>query len=257
MKAISQTIWVEMLKARRSRMPLFTALGFALLPLALGFMMIILKDPELARRAGLITVKARITMGVADWPTYLGFLAQATAMGGIMIFSLVAIWVFGREYSDHTVTDLLALPTSRTAIVGAKFAVVAMWSIALTVMVCFASLAVGAAVGLPPVSTQLVLQRMVTVAVAACLAIALVTPIAFFASAGHGYLPPIGAVLLAVFLAQLFNATGRGEYFPWAIPALYTQGEALGAVSYVILVLTGVVGVACTLAWWERADQTH
>jgi ABC-2 type transport system permease protein len=256
-KAISQAIWVEMLKARRSRMPLFTALGFALLPLALGFMMIILKDPELARRAGLITVKARITMGVADWPTYLGFLAQATAMGGIMIFSLVAIWVFGREYSDHTVTDLLALPTSRSAIVGGKFVVVAVWSIALTVMVGLVSIAVGAAVGLPPVSTQLVLQRMVTVAVAACLAIALVTPIAFFASAGHGYLPPIGAVLLAVFLAQLFNATGRGEYFPWAIPALYTQGEALGAVSYVILVLTGVAGVACTLAWWERADQTH
>jgi len=257
MSNLAQAIWVEMLKARRSRMPLFTALGFALLPLALGFFMVILKDPELARRAGLITVKAQITMGVADWPTYLGFLAQATAMGGMMIFSLIAIWVFGREYSDRTVTDLLALPTSRPAIVVAKFVVVAVWSIALTVMICLVSIAVGAAVGLPPVSTQLVLQRMVTVAVAACLAIALVTPISFFASAGHGYLPPIGAVLLAVFLAQLANATGRGEYFPWAIPALYTQGEALGAVSYVILVLTGAAGLAATLAWWELADQTH
>jgi ABC-2 type transport system permease protein len=256
-KAVSQATWVEMLKARRSSMPLFTALGFALLPLALGFMMIILKDPELARRAGLITVKARITIGVADWPTYLGYLAQATAMGGIMIFSLIAIWVFGREYSDHTITDLLALPTSRSAIVVAKFVVIAVWSIALTAMVCLVSIAVGAAVGLAPVPAQVIMQRMGTVAVAACLSIALATPIAFFASAGHGYLPPIGVVGLAVFLAQLMNVTGRGEYFPWAIPALYTQGEALGAVSYVILVLTGAAGLAATVVWWEWADQTH
>ncbi len=257
MNNIAQAVWVEMLKARRSRMPLFTALGFALLPLALGFFMIILKDPELARRAGLITVKAQITMGVADWPTYLGFLAQATAMGGIMLFGLIGIWVFGREYSDRTMQDLLALPTSRSAIVFAKFVIVASWSAVLTAMICLIGLGVGAAVGLPPVPMPVILQGGVTLAIAACLTIALVPPIAFFASVGHGYLPPIGFVLLAIFLAQVVAVTGRGEYFPWAIPALYTQGGNLGIVSYVIVILTGIAGIAGTLLWWELADQTY
>jgi len=62
----AQAVWVEMLKARRSKMPLFTALGFALFPLGGGFFMIILKDPELARRMGLISAKAQIMMGSAD-----------------------------------------------------------------------------------------------------------------------------------------------------------------------------------------------
>ena len=117
MRNISQAVWVELLKARRSRLPLFTALGFALAPLAGGFVMIVLKDPELARRAGLISTKAQIVAGSADWQTYLALLAQATGIGGFILFSLIGSWVFGREYADHTIKDLLALPVSRSAIV--------------------------------------------------------------------------------------------------------------------------------------------
>ncbi len=163
---------------------MLTALGFALLPLVGGFFMIVLKDPELARRVGLISAKARIVAGAADWPTYLGFLALAIAGGGIMLFGLIATWVFGREYSDRTVKDLLALPTSRSTIVLAKFIVVAAWSAALTVMICLIGLGVGAAVGLPQASAPVILNDGLLIAQAACLTIALLTPVAFFASRG-------------------------------------------------------------------------
>ena len=188
MNNFAQAVWVEFLKARRSKMPLLTALGFSLFPLGGGFFMIILKDPEFARRVGLISAKAQITMGVADWPTYLQFLTLGTAMGGFMLFSLIGSWVFGREYSDRTVKDLLALPTSRSAIVLAKFVVIAGWSAALTVLILSIGLAVGTAVVLPPVPAQVIVQGGVTLAITAILAIAVVTPIIFFASAGHGYL---------------------------------------------------------------------
>ena len=255
MNNITQAVWVEMLKARRSRMPLLTALGFSLVPLAGGFFMIVLKDPELARRVGLISVKARIIAGVADWPTYLGLLAQA-AIGGIILFSLIGSWVFGREYSDRTVKDLLALPTSRSAIVLSKFVVFASWSAALTAMIYLIGLGVGTAVALPQTSVQVILQGGVTLAITAILTIAVVTPIIFFASAGHGYLPPMGVALLALLLAQVVAAAGWGEYFPWSIPALYSQGGNLGMVSYVIVILTCVAGIAGTFIWWELADQT-
>ena len=42
-----------------------------------------------------------------------------------------------------------------------------------------------------------------------------------------------------------------GESLPWSIPALFAQGENLGVVSYVIVILTSVAGVAGTLVWWE------
>jgi ABC-2 type transport system permease protein len=89
------------------------------------------------------------------------------------------------------------------------------------------------------------------------LTIALVTPVAFFASAGHSYLAPLGFVFLTLLLAQVVAVAGWGEYFPWSIPALFAQGEPLGAISYVIVVVTCAVGIAATISWWKLADQTH
>jgi ABC-2 type transport system permease protein len=257
MNNLAQAIWVEFLKARRSKMPLFTALGFAMVPLGGGFFIMVLKDPEMARRVGLISAKAQLTMGTADWPTYLRFLTLAVGAGGIILFGLIASWVFGREYSDRTVKDLLALPTPRSAIVVGKCVVIAAWSAAVTVIAGLVALCIGTALDLPRVSPQVFLQSGTTIAIAACLTIALATPIAFSASAWHGYLPAIGVMILAMGLAQLVNAAGWGAYFPWAVPALYAQGENLGIVSYVIVILTGFAGLIGTLLWWEWADQTR
>lgn len=262
MSNISQAIWVELLKARRSKMPLLTAFGFSLAPFAGGFFMIVLKDPDLARRLGIISAKAQIVAGSADWPTYLGLLAQSIAIGGILLFGLIGSWVFGREYSDHTLKDLLALPTLRSAIVLAKFVVVMLWSAGLTVVIYLIGLGVGAVVALPPATIEIFAQGTITLAITAFLTIALVTPIAFFASAGRGYLPPMGAAILALILAQVIAAAGWGEYFPWSVPALRAgmagpEYAHLGMISYVIVILSSLVGMIGTLVWWELADQPY
>lgn len=257
MNNLSQAIWVETLKFRRSKMPLLTLLGFLMVPFMGGFFMIILKDPELARRLGLISAKAQLIGGAADWPTFLSLLAQAIAIGGTILFGFIGSWVFGREYSDHTVKDLLALPTPRPTIVLAKFVVVMGWSAIVTAVVIIIGLGVGTAVGLPPTSTDVFQQGTLTILGSALLTITLVTPIAFFASAGHGYLPPLGAMILAIFLAQIIVVIGYGDYFPWSIPALYAQGSPIRPISGLIVILTGLIGIAGTFLWWELADQTH
>ncbi len=223
MNNLRQAIWVEWLKARRSRVPLLTALGFLLAPLAGGFFMLVLKDPEMARQLGMISAKAQLSGGSADWPTYLNLLAQATAVGGILLFGLVGSWIFGREFSDRTAKDLIALPTSRSSIVFAKFCVAAIWTAGLTVMIVLVGLLIGAALDLPLGSNAVFAQGAITIAITAVLTIALITPIAFFASAGHGYLPAIGVSMLVLVLAQVIAVAGWGEFFPWSIPAVFTR----------------------------------
>jgi ABC-2 type transport system permease protein len=121
MNALLSAFWAETLKARRSKVSVLTAAGFLILPLMAGLFMIILKDPERARAMGLISVKAQLAAGVADWPTFFGMLTQGTAIGGAFLFAIITAWVFGREFSDRTAKELLALPTPRAVIVGAKF----------------------------------------------------------------------------------------------------------------------------------------
>ncbi|MFZ1730384.1 MAG: ABC transporter permease [Bacteroidota bacterium] len=262
MSALRQAIVVEMLKARRSNVPLFTALGFSLAPIAGGFFMVVLKDPELARNMGLISVKAQIIAGSADWPAYFGMLAQAVSIGGMVVFSFIVSWVFGREYSDHTIKDLLALPTSRRSIVYAKFIVIAIWSALLTMLVVLLGLAIGAIVVLPLASNAVFFSGISTMLVCAVMTIIVMLPIGFFAGAGRGYLAPMGIAMLVLILAQLVGATGWGEFFPWSIPAMYSgaagpEAAQMGVASFIVVFVTGILGVIATVYWWEHADHTH
>jgi ABC-2 type transport system permease protein len=261
MNGLPAALWTELLKARRSKALWLTALGFSLAPLAGALFMVVLRDPDWARRAGLLNAKAQAISGSADWPSYWSLLAQATAVGGLLIFGVVATWVFGREHSDHTAKDLLALPTAREAIVCAKFVVVAGWSLLLAALIYALTVCLGSALGLPGGSAALTAQAAGTMGLVAGLTILLVTPLAWVASAARGYLPAIGALFLLVFLAQILATLGWGAYFPWAIPALAAgsagpEAAQLGPESYLIVTLAGLAGIAATLAWWRLADQT-
>ena len=262
MRYLTDAVWIELRKATRSRMPLFTALGFLLMPLVDAFFMIILKDPVFARQAGLISAKAQLMAGTADWPTFLAVLAQAIAVGGTFLFSLVATWVFGREFVDGTVKDLLAVPIPRGTILAAKFIVVIVWSVTLTVIIYLVALLLGAWIGLPAGSPSVLWQGSLAVAVTTCMVVAVMTPVAFFAGIGRGYLLPVGVTILFVLFANVLAVAGWGLYFPWAVPALYAGAgggpEAdLVAASYWIVLLTGVAGVAGTYLWWRFADQNR
>ena len=260
MHDLTNAVWIEVRKATRSRMPLFTALGFLVLPCGLAFFMFIYKYPTFARNIGLMSAKANLAGGAATWPYYLGVLGQAIAIGGIALFSLVESWVFGREFVDGTLKDLLAVPVARATILLAKFLVVALWSLLLTVMLFLVSLLFGAVIGLSQGTAEVFWQGTATLAVVACLTIVNVFPFAFFASLGRGYLLPMGVTLLVIVIANFIVVAGWGNYFPWAVPALYAELAGKGnlePVSYLLVLLTGLAGMAGTYLWWRWADQNR
>ena len=254
-------LWAETLKMRRSKVPLFAAIGLSMAPFMAGLFMIILKDPDAARSMGLISTKAQLTVGVADWPAFFGMLAQAIAIGGAIVFAIVTAWVFGREFSDRTAKELLALPTSRAAIVSAKFILIAAWTIAVSLFIFGLGLIVGNLVVIPGWSPDLLRSAFVDFMGSAILTIALMPFVALLASIGRGYMPAFGWAILTIVLAQIAAATGWGDWFPWSVPALFSgvagpRTELLGSHSYVIVIVAGIIGLATTLYWWRSADQT-
>ncbi len=222
--------------------------------------MFILKNPEIARQSGLISAKAQLA-GIADWPSFFHFLTQAVAAGGLMLFGFITSWVFGREYSNRTLKDLLALPISRIHIVSAKFLLVFLWSIFLSLLVFILGLGVGKLVGLPGWTVDIAWQEWNIFAVCSVLTIVLSTPVAFFACIGRGYLTPLGFVISMLVLAQVFGVIGYGQYFPWAVPVMYSEiagnkAVPLETISYILVGLTSLLGLAGTSLWWRFADHT-
>ena len=262
MNTFLSALWAEYLKARRSKVPLFTTLGFLILPLVSGLFMIILKDPEKAKELGIISVKAQLVGGVADWPSFLGMLKMGTGIAGAMLFAIISAWVFGREYSDHTAKDLLALPTSRWVIVGAKFVLILFWLLILTIFIFTISLIIGAAVNIPGWSPSLAWTSFWSLLLISFLTIMLMPVVALISSAGRGYLPPLGWAFLTMALSQIAIVMGWGDWFPWAVPSLLCDltgvpSEPLAMHSYVMVVIVFMIGVAATFTWWLKSDQTR
>ena len=246
MNAFLSAFWAEALKARRSKVSLLTVAAFSLLPIVDGLFMFILKNPERARAMGLINAKAQITAGGADWPTYFQVLLLGTAIGGAILFAFITAWVFGREFSDHTIKEILALPTPRGVIVGAKFVLTAAWMLGLSLLIFVIGLGIGMAVDIPGWSQELVESSFWSLMLVALLTFMLMPFVAWFASVGRGYLPPLG----------------WGDWFPWSVPGLPSslngpRAEPIGMHSYVVVLLVFVAGIAATFAWWQSADQAR
>jgi ABC-2 type transport system permease protein len=259
MNNLTDMIWIELRKAIRSRMPLWTALGSLFMPLGMAFLIFLARNPELSRKLGLVSAKANlIAYSATDWPTYLGLFGQILGAGGFFFFVMAISWVFGREFADGTLKDMLAVPVQRSSILLAKFTVAAAWSAAMTIVIFILGLGMGAIIQLPGGSLSVVLRGSIVAAIAACLCIAVVLPFALFASVGRGYLLPLGVAVLALIMANLVVVVGWGEYFPWAVPMLYAQGKNYtGPISYSIVFLTGLAGMIGTYLWWKYADQSR
>ena len=249
---------IEFLKIRKSKVILLTALAFSIAPIMAGFFMFILKNPTLAQQSGLVGAKAQIA-GEANWPSFIQLHAQMVGVGGLIVFGFMMSWVFGREFTDKTIKDLLILPYSRSIIVFAKFLSVLITSLLLSLYIIVFGIIIGMVIGLPGWSVEVIQTNIALFVNVTLLSIFVSTPVAFFASYGRGYLAPLGYVIVTLVFAQIIAAIGYGTYFPWSIPALIGglagTPESLQWSQFFIIFFTSIIGVVGTLYWWRFADQ--
>lgn len=202
-----------------------------------------------------------IRSGGADWNEHLGSMTFLFAsVFGLMGFGTITAWTFGREYTDRTVKDLLALPVSRTQLVIAKGAVIAFWCLVATVTIFAFSLLIGLLIGVPGFSWQIVAHAFAELLLIAVFHLLLCSPIALLASLSRGYLVPIAYAFTTLMVALTAGPTVLGAYLPWSIPALHLSMSGLtafplGTASYVILIAVFELGALGTISWWKRADQ--
>lgn len=250
-------VWIEWQKAVKSKIPFWTGLGALFMPLAIGLLIFLSRNPAFAQKLGIVSAKANlVAYSATDWSTYLGLIGEILAAGGFFLFVIATSWVFGREFSDGTVKDMLAVPVPRLTIVLSKFTISTIWCIYMAVLIIAMSLITGGIMQLPNGSTDLLTQGIFRNLITAVLSIVVIWPFAFLASAGRGYLLPLGLAVLTLISANVLAVLGLGDVFPWCIPGLFAQNKnLLSGMSYWIVALAGLVGIIITHFWWKFADQ--
>lgn len=248
---------VEMMKVRKAPVIWIVAAIFTIAPLMASFFTYILQDPQFAKNAGLLGDKAQI-VGDATALSYVTIHAQMIAVGGIIVYGFVTSWIFGREYVDKTIIDLLVSPYSRSIIVTAKFLATFFTNIILTLYILVIGFVLGLLINVEGLSLSYFITKIPFLALITILTVIISTPIAFFATIGKGYLSPLGFVIIILIFSQIFAAIGFGQYFPWSIPALVSgiAGDIvqLNIQHILIIISTSVLGWFSTLLWWNFAD---
>ena len=255
MKKLSSCILIEWRKLIKSKLSIVTACSICLVPFIVGLFATMMKYPENFKNLGLILQKwndedNRLVVILNDHIT-------SHFCWGIAHFGFTASWVFGREYSDKTMIDLLALPIRRDTIVLSKFIVIALWSYILSIFALLLGLLAGNLIGLEGGSLTVIFKGVLTFGFCTTLTIILSTPVALFACLGRGYLSPLAFIIFTIIFSQLGSALNFGKYIPWAIPALASgiAGKALlNFGSIVSLFGVSILGLIATIAWWRYAD---
>jgi ABC-type transport system involved in multi-copper enzyme maturation permease subunit len=259
---LREVLVTEFLKLRRAKVTWGTLAVFSMMPLAISLFMWIVREPGRAAQLGLLGAKANLAGLEATWPSYLSMLTLVVGFMGMILLAFVVAYLFGREYVDLTAKNMLALPVGRHWFVVAKLIVAATWWLVLVLAVLIEAFAVGALLDLPGFTATLAVSSVGNVVLSAGISFLLVPIVAWIATLGRGYMPPLGFALFALALGNVFGKTGWAEWFPWSIIPLLIGAvgqpvSALPAGSYVVVAVTFVVGVAATIAQLRWADTAQ
>lgn len=261
MKALTIAFRTELTKTLKSKMLWATLIFFGFIGLMLSFLMLVARHPEIAGKSEVLNIKASM-ISSPTWPTYYLLLIQMVLTIGSIGSAIVAIWIFGREYADHVIKDILALPVSRTSIVTAKFIILFFWSFILLMLLYGFSIISGLIINLDGWDKVLFQQKTLAYTISALLTILLSPVIALITCIARGYLLPVGISILILIATQFvfLGLPGIIPFFPWAIPGLFSGVAGPGAakpeiISLIVLAMTSLAGIIGTAAWWRYADH--
>lgn len=260
MNGLYASVWAETLKIRKSKMFILTLIAFSGIAITMGLMVFVSRYPELVGNSAMVGAKA--SMFKDDWKSYFGLLIMMILTLGTIGFGTITGWVFGREYSDRVVGDLLALPVHRFTIVLSKFIAIIVWCLLLSVILFLFGVATGLAVNIAHWSVDSAYHYFIIFMVTSLCTMLLSTPTALVASYARGYIAPIAFTIGTLIVTQILfvGIPNTTQYFPWAIPSLYSGVSGAGGgtpdmISYIILFSTILLGFIGTVAWWRFADQ--
>jgi ABC-2 type transport system permease protein len=259
---LAPVLTTEFLKLRRSKVTWGSLAVLSIGPLAIALFMWIVRAPGRAAQLGLLGTKASLSGLTATAPAYFSMLTLVVGIGGLLLLSFVVAYVFGREYTDGTAKNLLALPVGRQWFVYAKLLVTAVWWFVLVVAVLAEGILLGIVLGLPGFTAGLVLSSVRDVLLAAGIAYLLVPVVAWITTLGRGYMAPLAFALTMLALGNVFSKTGWAPWFPWSIVPLLVgmvgqRVQTLPMGSFVVVGVTFAAGVAGTVWQLIYADNNQ
>jgi bacitracin transport system permease protein len=234
---------VELLKMKRSRMLLLSLLGTAVAPVMVIFTLLLNGKAETPEGFEIIFYNTNL---------------YSVLLIGVPLYSVMAAYLFSREYTEDTLKNLLTIPVSRTALMLSKMLLFFIWVLFLTLVAWVLALLLGLIWQVEGLSEALILDSLAAYGIAAALLTALSTPIIWITMAMKNYVPAI-IVSISISLVNVmgFSWDKRG-LLPWTAAFDIAHNSLMpaypAAVSWTIIAVVSLSGFAGTILYFRKAD---
>jgi ABC-2 type transport system permease protein len=190
-----------------------------------------------------------------SWAFYLEDVLDTFTAVFIIGFAFTTCWIFGREYTDKTINDLMVKPVSKLSIAVSKFIVMFLWNSLLTIIMFTVVVLLGVFMRMVDGTAVIIFGNFLLFMAVALLTMFVSTLSSFLANVAKGYLAPIGLIFLIIVIVNVVVNIGLSPYIPWTIPGLLFSERTLMPISIAILTITGITGFVGTVAWWRYKEQ--
>lgn len=178
---------------------------------------------------------------------------------GIVVYTVIAAYLFSREYTENTLKLVLTIPVSKLSFITGKFLALLLWIVSLTMiswvcMLLFASLSSAA-----DFSKGMLVQSIIEYLLGAILIYFTITPFVFMAVWLKGLVGPvITATTVAMIDVSLYGDALAG-LSPWSAAYLLITGKIVQTgypawLAASIIAATAIFGFLASTVYFMRED---
>ena len=181
------------------------------------------------------------------------------SMFNIVLFAIVVSYIFGREYTEHSLKTMMTIPLSRGKFILGKYLMFFIWAFIITT-ITFTGTVIAAylggisditlSVGLNSYKEMLISEILLCLSFSPFVVLSLVMPNMVFSMVA-------GAIFSII---NLFVYTSKyAPYIPWCSPYLISSNEIANyscntATSLAILLATFAIGLTISYIYFTKKD---
>lgn len=247
---MGELIYCEFLKLKRSKMKLIAFLGTMVTPLI-----------SVSQSIGMYVLKSDYK--ISFFTLFESAFMFLMLLFGVLIFSVIASYIFSREYTEKTLKTLFTIPISKKNYIQCKF--LALFILVLVLMiiswayVLILGIALNMIFGISEFYVGMVLLFLWRFVLGGILLYFSIAPIALITLHTKGIIAPMLTASVIVLVNVIFSTLPLSSFLPWAASYYIASGNSWqmacpSFVSLIIIFLVFMISYKGCILVFEKED---
>ena len=177
-----------------------------------------------------------------------------------LIFSIVAAFLFSREYTERTLKTIFAVPVSKIDFLIGKY-IALFFCILILMALTWAEILALAVIcdlifGIRQLTPMDAIHFLIVMVQGAGLLYAVITPVVYIAIRSRGFFAPVLIAAVISLSDVILTGSPIAAYYPWTAVYLLVTGRSGGStgIAYLIIGLICVVSIAESVRYFKKTD---